>query len=61
MTGETKLILEKLDVIKEELDYIKDHMVDVDTILRADDKAALEEARKECKKGETTSLEDLDL
>ena len=53
------LIMEKLNDIKSELDYIKRHMVDIDTILTEDDKKALEEAREEFKKGKTTSLEGL--
>ena len=32
MTNQSKQILEKLDEIKSELDYIKKHMVDVDTM-----------------------------
>lgn len=53
---ETKLILSKLDSIKEELDYIKTHMVDPDTILTSDDLDALREAEEDFKKGRTKRL-----
>jgi len=55
----TKLILEKLDLIKSELDYIKEHMVDADSILSEDDREALEQARKEHAEGKTKSLKQL--
>ena len=52
----SKVILEKLDSIQSELNYIKEHMVDVDTILSSEDKIAVKEARKEFKQGKTVSL-----
>lgn len=55
----TQTILKGIKEIKKNLKYIKEHMVDIDTILTKDDKRALEEARKEFKEGKTTSLEDL--
>ena len=57
--SETKQIMDKLDEIKSELDYINEHMVDIDSILTKDDKEALAKSQEELKKGETTSLEDL--
>tara|TARA_Y100000310_G_scaffold29928_1_gene28442 strand:- start:1318 stop:1521 length:204 start_codon:yes stop_codon:yes gene_type:complete len=60
MTSEAKEILGKLDAIKSELDYIKEHMVDSDSILTEEDKKDLANAREEYKKGETTSLEELE-
>jgi len=59
MTNDTKQILEKLDDIKSELDYIKAHITDVDTILTDDDAESLKQAEREHKEGKTTSLEDL--
>ena len=59
MTNETKLILEELKGIKEELGYIKEHMVDIDTILDEDDKQAIEQAEKEFIAEKTISLEQL--
>ena len=60
MVSEAKEILGKLDAIKSELDYIKEHMVDTDSILTEEDKKDLNKAREEYKKGETTSLEELE-
>ncbi len=57
MNIETQQIMEKLDTIKEELDYIKDHMVDVDTILTPDEEARLDESLDDFKNGRTTSVE----
>ena len=49
MEKETKQILDKLEGIKTDLDYIKSHMTDVDFILTEDDFEALEEARNNLK------------
>ena len=54
-----QIIINKLDMIKVELDYIKKRIIDEDTIMDEEDYRALEEARKEFKEGRTTSLEDL--
>ena len=56
MATETKIIMNKLNEIKTELDYIKKHMVDVDTVLTEDDVEALEEAEEDLKKGRTVKL-----
>ncbi|MBI2549193.1 hypothetical protein HYW21_07635 [Candidatus Woesearchaeota archaeon] len=53
---ETRLILNKLDSIKEELDYIKTHLIDPDIILTGDDLEALREAEEDLKKGRTKRL-----
>ncbi len=55
-TGETEQILEKLDSIKEELDYIKQHIIDVDAVLTEDDFDSLFEADKDLKAGKTKRL-----
>ena len=55
-----QIIMNKLDVIKAELDYIKEHMVDVDTILTSEEEEILEQSIKEFKEGKTTSLEELE-
>ena len=57
MTMETKLILEKLDDIKSEIGFIKEHMVDVDMILTSEEEERLEESLSDLKEGRTTSLE----
>lgn len=51
-------ILNELKEIRIDINFIKNNMVDVDCILTSDEKAELEEARKEFERGETTSLED---
>lgn len=56
---ETVNIMEKLDSIQSELDFIKEHMVDVDTILTEEDKIDLGQARNEFEQGKTISLEEL--
>jgi len=56
---ENKTVLEKLESIQSELDFIKEHMVDVDTIMTEEDKKALAQAREEFENGETISHEDL--
>lgn len=56
MTDENKLILEKLDAIKSELDHIKKHIADVDTALTDDDIESLQEAEKDLKGGKTKRL-----
>ncbi len=59
MITETKQIVDELKSIKEELHYIKVHMVDVDTILTAEEKILLDESIVNEKAGKLTSLEEL--
>ncbi|MDP3734767.1 MAG: hypothetical protein Q8R37_06055 [Nanoarchaeota archaeon] len=59
MTSDVKQIMEMLSTIKSELDYIKDHMIDVDTILTSEDRKALVKAEEEFKKRKTISHEEL--
>jgi len=56
MATETKMIMNKLNEIKTELDYIKKHMVDMDTVLTQDDAEALSHAEEDLKKGRTVKL-----
>jgi len=48
-----KIIMKELKKIKRNLKYIKEHMVDVDTILTADEEALLSIAKKEYDEGVT--------
>ena len=57
MASEIKQILKKLETIKSDLDYIKEHMVDADTILTKDEEAIMERGLKEYKEGKTISLD----
>ena len=58
MKAETisKTILKDLQEIKEELHYIKVHILDVDTIITQDDIESLQEADLDLKKGRTKRL-----
>jgi hypothetical protein len=55
----SKEIIYELKVIKENLDFIKTHMVDIDSILTEEDYFSLQEYRKEKESGRLTSHEDL--
>lgn len=55
----TQLLLEKVEEIKKDLDFIKEHMIDADTLLSSEEMALLHQAREEEKRGETISLEQL--
>ena len=56
MAAEMKIVLKKLDAIKSELDYIKGHMVDADTILTPQEEERLEESLRDLKERRTTPL-----
>lgn len=49
-------IMQKLEKIESELDFIKEHMVDADTILTPEEEKILEKGLKEYKEGKTISL-----
>lgn len=53
-------IWEELKAIREELEYIKAHMVDADTILTPDEAALLEEALDEFEAGKATRLDEFE-
>ncbi len=59
MATEVKQILHELKSIKEELHYIKVHMVDADTLLTIEEKQLLDESIENEKAGRLTSLEEL--
>lgn len=52
-------IIQKLEERHVEVEYIKNHMVDVDTLLTPDEELAVEEALAAYKAGKTASLEEL--
>lgn len=56
MANEMKQVMEKLDDIKLELDYIKGRIADVDVVMTDDDLQALRQAEKEFKEGKTKRL-----
>ena len=53
MEKETQII-NKLDTIKEELDYIKEHIIDI--TLTQEDIVSLDEAERDLKLGKTKEL-----
>lgn len=55
----SKEILHELRGIREDLDFIKGHMVDIDSILTEKDYLSLQEYRKEKASDVLTSHEDL--
>jgi len=56
MANETKEVLDELREIKIDIKFIKEHMVDADTILTPEEEARLDESIKEFEQGKTTSL-----
>ena len=58
--NEVSLILKELKAIKKDLAYIKEHMIDVDSILTEEDLLILKEAREEFKAGKTIKLSELE-
>ena len=49
-------ILEKLDLIESELDYIKKHLIDADLIITDDDIKALKEGEKDLRNKSTVRI-----
>ena len=60
MENENQEILRKLNKIQIDIDFLKSRIIDPDCILTPEEKAELEEARREFERGETTSLEDFE-
>ncbi|HLG23918.1 MAG TPA: hypothetical protein VI564_03240 [Candidatus Nanoarchaeia archaeon] len=56
MAGDNKQIMDKLDAIQSDLDYLKKHISELDSVLTDDDVQALEEAEKDLKSGKTKRL-----
>ncbi len=56
MSSELKQVLEKLEVIQSDLDYLKGHFKDVDMIMTDDDLSSVKEAEKDLKEGRTKRL-----
>ncbi len=53
-------ILQKLQKIENDIEEIKEHMVDVDTILSEEERILLDESLKHEKEGKLISLEELE-
>jgi len=52
-------IMTELRAIREELEYIKAHMVDIDMILTKEEEKMVQDCLDEHKKGKTVRLQDL--
>ena len=52
-----ELIINRLDVLKQDMNFVKEHIIDV--TLTQDDIASINEAEEEFKEGRTTSLKAL--
>lgn len=52
-------IYEALVELKREVDFIKNHIVDIDTILTPEENIELNKSLKELEEGKTFSLEDI--
>ena len=53
-------IVTELKAIRRDLNYIKEHMVDVDTILTPSEEKVLEQSLKDYKEGKTVSLSEFE-
>ncbi|MEK6852431.1 MAG: hypothetical protein AABX59_01000 [Nanoarchaeota archaeon] len=60
MANENKQILDELKEIKSDVKFIKEHMVDIDTILTPEEEVRLKESVEEFEDGKTTSIEDFE-
>ena len=54
-----KELIKELKAIRKDLAYIKEHMVDIDTILTPEEEKILEEGITEFKDGKSINIEDL--
>ena len=57
---DNKDIYDILSEIKNELDYIREHMVDIDVFLIPEEEAQIKTALKDYRKGEFFSFEDIE-
>ena len=60
MAGENKQIIDELRNLRIDVKFIKEHMVDVDTILTSEEKQLLDESIENEKAGKLISLEELE-
>lgn len=51
-----KEVVRELKAIRRDLDYIKEHMVDADTLLTEEERRLIDESMRHEKKGELVSL-----
>ena len=53
-------ILAELKAIRDDVEYIKEHMLEIDTILTAEEERILKETLQEYRRGETMTLDDIE-
>ena len=58
METENVKIIEELKIIRKDIDYIKEHMIDMDSFLTKKESKQLDESIKNFREGKTTALED---
>jgi len=56
MVSETNQIINELKEIRIDINFIKEHMVDIDSIMTEEDRKALNEAEKDLREGKTKRL-----
>tara|TARA_Y100000310_G_scaffold329780_1_gene400252 strand:+ start:597 stop:794 length:198 start_codon:yes stop_codon:yes gene_type:complete len=56
MTTETQQIVQELKAIRKDVEFIKTHMFDPDTIMTTEEGRRFEQAMHELKEGKTTPL-----
>jgi len=56
MAAEIKQIVEKLDHMQSDIDYIRKHLIDVDSVLTDDDLGSLDQADEDLKEGKAKGL-----
>ncbi len=54
------VINRNIKLLREDLEYIKEHMVDIDSLLSIEDRQALEEARAEFRENKAVTLEEFE-
>ncbi len=60
MASDTRQILQELKVIKKELDFIKENMVDIDNVMTEEDYKSLLDYRKQKLRGKLISHKQLE-
>lgn len=56
MSTEAKQIMEELKAIRVDLDYLKEHVIDIDIIMTDEDIKSLKDAEKDLKEMKTKRL-----
>ena len=60
MENQTQQILDELKTMKIDIEFIKENVVDMDTILTSEEEMRLNESLEEFQRGETISLKEIE-